>query len=376
MRQTLKIKRVVLLYDEDLEADEIDDYSTQYSGVQLLRGQQWIETLDVQEFIPIERPAGFRGFAEFEKHLERALREAENPQHEGFEGRNPAVKKVRDAVKNAVRQFALKKGWLNEAQTQDAPERVQEVATEFLDVFAGGAGNTRRGRGTGSKEPDEPLLHWKCELILDFPTANSSRVNYGQSITDVGVDVECEPLQSTRYVDISLEVCHVDEKNPIVVAQREGVAVSAGGKLFALGNFQVVEGHAGNGMIQLPQLGEWNLRAKIWHRGEMVKSAMRRLYVDSEPPAPPQPKPYTISVSVTNTSRQGQSRINNGDEISIQVTATSRATDDATLRVDFSLEDLLLADNWEVELAGVPIGDVPNRKPSFPSACLYTLLLN
>ena len=70
----LKIKRVVLLYDENLEADEIDDYGTQYSGVQLLRGQQWIETLDVQEFIPIERRAGFRGFAEFEKHLERALK--------------------------------------------------------------------------------------------------------------------------------------------------------------------------------------------------------------------------------------------------------------------------------------------------------------
>ena len=168
--------------------------------------------------------------------------------------------------------------------------------------------------------------------------------------------MECEPLQPTRYVDILLEVCHVNEEKPIVMAEMESVAVSAGSELFALGNFQVVEGHAGNGMIQLPQLGEWNLRAKIWHRGEMVKSAMRRLYVDSEPPAPPQPKPHTISVSIVNTSRQGQSRINNGDEISIQVTATSRATDDAILRVDASLEDLLLADNWAVELAGVPIG--------------------
>ena len=87
------------------------------------------------------------------------------------------MKKVRDAVKNAVRQFALNRGWLNEAQTQDAPERVQEVATEFLNVFAGGAGNTRRGRSAGSKDPDEPLLLWNCDLLLDFPTANSSRVN-------------------------------------------------------------------------------------------------------------------------------------------------------------------------------------------------------
>jgi hypothetical protein len=41
-----RIKRIVLSYDQDRQADEIEDVEApQYAGVQLLRGQQWIETL-------------------------------------------------------------------------------------------------------------------------------------------------------------------------------------------------------------------------------------------------------------------------------------------------------------------------------------------
>ena len=48
------------------------DHSVQYSGVQLLRDQQWIETLDVRDFVPKERLKWLgRGFAEFERQLER-----------------------------------------------------------------------------------------------------------------------------------------------------------------------------------------------------------------------------------------------------------------------------------------------------------------
>lgn len=89
---------------------------------------------------------------------------------------------------------------------------------------------------------------------------------------------------------------------------------------------------------------------------------MRRLYVEVDPLDSPQPKPQTVSVSVKNLSRQGERRINNGDEIGVQVTVTNRADDGVTLRVDASLEQLLLADAKEVTLDEVPIGDVPNRQ--------------
>ena len=89
---------------------------------------------------------------------------------------------------------------------------------------------------------------------------------------------------------------------------------------------------------------------------------MRRLYVEIDPPDAPLPKPYTLSVSVRNLSRDGQRRINNGDEIGVQVTVTNRAADGTTLRLDASLADRLLAGSKEVTLDGVPAGDVPSRR--------------
>ena len=77
----LKIKRIVVLYDESLVEPDIGDFW----GVQLLRGQQWIDTLgpaDLSDCIPKDRRLGFRGFVEFDKGTERTLRRAENPQHE------------------------------------------------------------------------------------------------------------------------------------------------------------------------------------------------------------------------------------------------------------------------------------------------------
>ena len=72
----LKIKRIVLYYEPKLKADEIRGYSNQYQGVQLLRGQQWIETLEVGDEVPPEHRGGFRGFAEFDRSLELVLKES------------------------------------------------------------------------------------------------------------------------------------------------------------------------------------------------------------------------------------------------------------------------------------------------------------
>ena len=65
----LSIKRVVVHYDPDLQPDEIPGYPPQYAGVQLLRGQQWIQTINVRDYdsVPAERRAGLRAFAEFDR---------------------------------------------------------------------------------------------------------------------------------------------------------------------------------------------------------------------------------------------------------------------------------------------------------------------
>ena len=264
----LKIKRIVLLYDENLQEDEIDGYGAQYGGVQLLRGQQWIETLDVRELIPVERRPGFRGFAEFELALERKLKNTENPQHESFDGRNPLVKQVRAKVGSAVKEFAERRGWTRGAETRDAPERERELATEFLSVFAARSGTTRQRRGSGSGRPDkEAGLSWSCDLKLKFPTAKSSRLNWGQFINNVSVSVQCDPPQPAGHVDVSLELAREGEPASVEVDQREDVQLQEGLAIAEFGSFQIVRDRASAGKIQVPEPGKWELRAKVMYRG-------------------------------------------------------------------------------------------------------------
>ncbi len=200
-------------------------------------------------------------------------------------------------------------------------------------------------------------------MELDFPTPKSARVNWGETISNVRVTVECEPAQGSKWVDVSLEIYRDGDSSPSPVAQKKEVVVQDGSAVTEFGDYQIVQGRAGEGQIHIPEPGEWKLGARVRCGGEDVESARRRLYVATDPPDRPQPKPHTISFSVKNVTRQEEQRINNGDEIAAQVTVTNRDADDAMLEVDASLEDLLLADGKEFTLDGVPIGDVPSRQP-------------
>ena len=359
----LKIKRIVLLYDEDLPEDEIDGYGPQYSGVQLLRGQQWIETLDVREYVPREFRGGFRGFAEFDRQLERELKGTERPQHESFDGRNAWTRRVRDEISEAIQTFAEEQGWSSGAETRTAPERERELATEFFTVFASSPTRRRRRQGSGTTSlNNEVVPTWRCELKLDFPSEKSARVDWGEFIRNVGLSVLCEPADLVRRAETSLELTREDDSVPTPVGQSQDVELISGIARTELGDFQIVKGLAGDEKIHAPQPGEYRLRAKVRHNGEQVASAMRRLYVEDDPPSPPQPKPHTISVSVQNLSRAGERRINSGDEIGVQVTVTNRSSEEAKLQVDASMEHRLLADGEEIILDGAPIGDVPTRQ--------------
>ena len=357
----LKIKRIVLMYDEDLPEDEIDGYGPQYSGVQLLRGQQWIETLDVREYVPREFRGGFRGFAEFDQRLERELKKAEQPQHDRFIRRYRFVGSVHNRIEEAVKSFAEERGWYRGAETRAAPEREREIATEFLTVFSSGGRRGRRGSG-GATLDNKADLTWKCEIKLDFPSERSARVDWGQSIRNVGITVQCEPACVASRAEVWLELAREDDPTPTSVGQIQDVELIDGVARAEMGDFQIVNGRAGVGKIHAPEPGAYRLRAKVHHSGGQVASATRRLYVEDDPPSSPLPKPHTISVSVQNLSRQGDRRVNSGDEIGVQVTVTNRSPEDATLEINASLEHRLLADGEEVILDGTPLGDVPTRQ--------------
>ena len=360
----LKIKRLVLLYDPEIADDEIacDSDRPQWAGVQLLRSRQWIETFDLRDRVPPQYRQGFRGFAEFERRLEQELENAEKPQHESFNGQRSAVRRIRQEIGNRVEEFAQHQGWISVAKTRDLSERDQESAIEFIRTFASVSGRKNSQTSGANNEPTlELALKWQCSLYLDYPTPTTARVNWGESIENVGITIGVDPSAGHHRATASLEISQDGAGYQTIVRSHE-IEVVDGFYFAQVGSFQIIHGNASEGKIQCPEPGEYRLRAIISHRGQRVVSATRRIYVQCDPPAPPESKPHTLSVSVQNLSRPGEQRINDGDEIAILVTVTNRSTDDVTLQLDASFENIYLKGSGEISLKGVPPGDVLTRK--------------
>ena len=360
----LNIKRLVLLYDHELADDEISCGSDrpQCAGVQLLRSRQWIETFDLRDHVPPQYRQGFRGFAEFERRLEQELGRAENPQHESFNGQFSSVRRVRQEIGGRVGEFAKLQGWISATKARDLSERDQDSATEFIRTFANVASRNNWQSISGRNEPaSEPALKWQCTLSLDYPTPKTARVDWGDSISNVGITIHVDPPAGHHPATASLEISREGAASPMSV-QTHGIEINNGFCFAQLGSFQIIRGSGNTGKIQCPEPGEYSLRAVVSYRGQRVASAMRRIYVQCDPPSPPEAKPHTLSVSVQNLSRPGEKRVNDGDEIAILVTVTNRSTDDVTLHLDASFENLYLEGSGQVHLKGVPLRDVVSRQ--------------
>ena len=352
----LPIKRIVLSYDPELKADEIPGYGTQYEGVQLMRARQWIETQDIRDLVPAEYRAGFRGFAEFDQRLEEELKHSEKPQHESFDGRFNYVSSIRHKVDEAVRDFAEKQGWAKPAQTEAITKRDQEHTADFLAAFTTPRdlkpGDNKKGKPAGV----EPTREWTCQLSMQLPDPATTRVDWGDSITEVSVSVEAEPMPYDRWVTARLEIVRRQDRMSQAVHMAQ-VELAGGSQEISFGDLQIIKGQAHSGRISCPEPGEYILRASIVHAGQNVKVTTRRIHVGVDPPLPPIAHPYAVSIAAQNLSNPGQKKVTSGEEVFIQITVKNRTPNDVTLDVNASLDDLLICDETTIVVPGTPAGD-------------------
>ena len=360
MEDDLLIKRIVLHYDPELAADEIYAHSNEYGGVQLLRGRQWIETLDIRETVPTEYRAGFRGFAEFDRRLEAVLKDSERPQHESFNGRYQYVSETRQRIYQKVEEFAKEQGWTKATKTGNASKQDREHAADFLTTFT--STKVLKNDGNNKKaEQDSPTSEydWKCQLSAQLPDPRTTRIDWGDIISNVTATVQVEPKPESRWATLNLEITRGGEQDPTVVQTTE-LEFQSGGLDVQFGDFQIVKGHAHSGQIRCSEPGMYRLRANLIHMGRRVAAATRRIHVGVEPPEPPEAQPYTVSIAVQNLSSPSEKRVNSGEEILVQITAKNRTTDMVTLELDASLGDLLFCNRTVVEIPGTPAGETPH----------------
>lgn len=364
-----KVRRLVLLHSDAILEDEISK-EPEWSGIQLLRHSQWIETFGAREeygdLIPAEKRAGFRGYVEFTKHTESALRhhEVENSQHDRFNRRKKIISDIRNLLTERVRDFSNEMGWREAVSSsqQTVSQREKDTHMRFLKTFLNPNGRKPKpGRGKG--EPNGKELIWDLRLHLDYPDPKIARVDWGQSIGNVYVEISCEPGDELMgSADLILEWVDTTGK-PTNLIRKEAVIGNNWGEdriqaQFQLGDWQIHRGHAERErVINCPAPGEYRLRAAVEYRGERVKSAARTIYVQAEPAPPPEKSPITLSISAMNADDGEKRRIDHGEVLHIEFKSRNRMPDTATVYLNATFCDEVFARGMPVELSGTPAGD-------------------
>jgi hypothetical protein len=385
-----QIERLVLLYEESLEApEELHSTYPEYSGIQLLRHGQWVETLgakqDFPDIIPFARRGQFRGFAEFNEPLNRTLRAAERPQHDALDGRWTEVKQIRAKIEEHLRTFARGQGWeiadeipSATSDTSDT-ELMENIIASFItpevapDIPESGSGATT----------EDPQLEWDLKFAISYPS-NTARVDWGQSIT--GIQAKCLHRPSNRNLNTNFRLELKGPSGRFRTLQQKFADTSAGKATVDFDDLQVVEKvnpfATGTLFAECPEPGEYQLRASLLWNGDIVKTIVNHVYVEIDPPPPPDRNRQTLSLRVVNLTQgvdltQAVSRINSGDAIEVVVTASNRDHKVANCSLDASVRasgeasgpnsTLLLADELRCVLqaagpSGVPQTEVVLKK--------------
>lgn len=351
-RSSSRIKRIVLLYDPVIKSDDLDDLPPQYAGVQLVRHDQWVETLGASEkfgdYIPLDKRPGFRGFVEFDVGLERQLRGEESPQHDTFKRHKQFVRQIDARIKDEVRAFAESNGWLRQdAEPEQTDTDADDILESISELFVSDGG--RRGR------PKPPTVAWDCQLSVDYPQEGSTRVNWGQYLSNVSVVCAHKPPDERR--DVTLTLLLISPSGLRTEMGSRSRTTSGGDAVLNIGRVNVVRDAKNPRDLAFPEGGKYRLKAECRSEDQLVATASRNVYVSTDPP-PRSARKISADISVVNIS-SGQKRISDGDLINIAITVSNRSTEESRVTVTASLESLLLADGTAITLPGRPDGDSP-----------------
>ena len=185
-----RVKRIVLFADDSLQNDDLDG-PAQFNGVQILRGGQWITTLEMREFadvVPKAHRAGFRGFVELERGLEHEFRAIESPAHDGFDRRTGIYKELKRLIEDVVEEFASRRGWITDPEHTPEAE-YEDLLRELADMFVGPTAGVDGGSDT----------KWSCSVDPEYP-ADRPQVNWGDRIR---IYAQCKRTPAGGRDDVS-----------------------------------------------------------------------------------------------------------------------------------------------------------------------------
>lgn len=286
-RESWRIKRSVLYAGDPIV--DIEDLPAQFNGIQLLRGSQWIVTLDPKEYldlIPKEHRSDFCGFVEFEQRLEVELREIEKPAHDGFDGRKPLYKEIKNVLKGIVEEFSREQGWYEETAKYDPKQ--DELITEItakLGIW----------KPTSPPPPEPESDQWTCVV-----KTNQKRFDWGDSVS---ISADCRRRPALLGEMVEFKLC-------LITPQGTKTDLNAS-RSQRLNGRNEMESSAGVTFNDLPinvrmfkEPGRYKAVVDCFVNDDLVKTGKCSFYVNEEPPVPPQ----RVLLSVTAGNKHGGAR--------------------------------------------------------------------
>lgn len=342
------IKRVVLFHDSRLVSEDLEG-PPQFHGIQLLRGGQWIVTMEMSEFsdwIPKEHRGGFRGFVEFDRLLDRELRDIENPAHDGYNRRSWLYQDIAQTIRNLVKEFATERGWYDSEDAAPDPE-FDALVQEFSRLFVA----PESGRHTPAQ------AKWRCTVEADYPDPKVAHANWGDSIR---IDATCFRYPSANGEPISFEaeliqpdgstasIFKIRHQNMRARSEKESAAGVNFGELRVL--------HPGHPESLFTEPGRYSIRVSCTNRGERVATGKCSFFVACDPSLAPT-NPVTMHLRAFNPE-DGGNIVPQGGELQWEAVVRNRGQIPVEGTLAIVLDEHLLAEET-VELDLIAVGDQP-----------------
>ena len=342
------IKRVVLFHDSGLASKDLEG-PAQINGVQLLRGGQWIVTLEMNEFsdwIPKEHREGFRGFVEFDRLLDRDLRDIENPAHDGYNRRKGLYQEIVQEIRNMVKDFAVHRGWHDTEDVAPDP-KFDTLVQEFARLFV----------APESGEHTPSPAKWRCQVDAAYPDTTIAFANWGDSIR---VDATCyrRPSADGELITFNAELIQPDGSAASIFSRRrQNMRSRSDGESSAGANFGELEiNHPGRPDSLFSEPGRYSIKVTCTNRGETIAVGKCSFYVACEPPEPAV-NPVTIQLRAFNPEN-GSKVVPQGGELRWEATIRNRGQTPVTGVLAIVLDEHLLLEE-AVDLNQIAIGDQP-----------------
>ena len=342
------IKRMVLFHNSGLTSEDLEG-PAQFNGVQLLRGGQWIVTLEMSEFsdwIPKEHRGGFRGFLEFDRLLDRELRDIENPAHDGYNRRRKLYLEIVREIRNLVKRFAVQQGWHDTEDAAPDP-KFDTLVQEFARLFV--APNSGRHTPSPSK--------WRCQVDAAYPDPAVASANWGESIR---VDATCyrHPSANGEPITFDAELIRPDGSAASIFTRRRQNMRSRSDEESTAGvNFGELEiNHPGRPDSPFTEPGRHSIKVTCTSRGETVAVGKCSFYVACEPPEPAV-NPVTVQLRAFNPE-DGSKVVPQGGEFRWEATIRNRGQTPVEGVLAVVLDEHLLLEE-AADLDWIAVGDQP-----------------